>query len=308
MTSRGSEGRRFLLDCDPGIDDAFALFCALEYGTLEAITTVSGNVSVQNTTRNALHLLERAGADVPVHVGAERPLVVEPSWADYIHGASGLGDFEPPEPALQPSEIGAIDAIIDYCSNGDASIVAIGPLTNIAMALDQDPTIIERINRVYWMGGGSSFGNVTAVAEFNAWCDPHAAAKVFDSGVPLTMFDLDLTARVRMDDAEIEALRLAGTKNSLFFADALAFYKRNSSAPDEGKPMHDPCAILGFLRPDLFEFASSRIVCRTGEDERGRTIVTQSPNGTPHSVAVKADASKVIELILNATTKSEEPS
>lgn len=308
MTSPSSERRRFLLDCDPGIDDAFAIFCALAYGTIDVVTTVSGNVSVYHTTRNALHLLERAGAHIPVHPGADRPLVLEPTWADYIHGASGLGEFQPPEPAAQPSEVGAVEAILDYCSTSNASIVAIGPLTNIALAITEDPTVVERIERVYWMGGGTSLGNVTAVAEFNAWCDPHAASLVLESGVPLTMFDLDLTSTVRMDNPEIDALRRAGTKTSVFFSDALDFYKRNSSTPDEGKPMHDPCAILGFLRPDLFEFAPSHIVCKTGEGERGRTIVTRSSSGAPHSVAIKANASKVIELILNATTKSEEPS
>ncbi len=305
MTVTEHTPRGFLLDCDPGIDDAFAIFCALEYGTVDVITTVSGNVSIENTTRNTLHLLERAGISIPVHAGADRPLVIEPSWADHIHGSSGLGDFEPPEPSASPASSHAVDAILEYCASGDATIVAIGPLTNIAHAIAKDPLLVGRIDHLYWMGGGTSFGNVTEVAEFNAWCDPHAAAAVLESGLALTMFDLDLTHTVRMDTPEIETLQAAGTETSRFFADALDFYKQNSITPADGKAMHDPCAILGFLRPDLFEFAQSHIMCRTDGADRGRTIVDRSATAHPHRVAVKANADQVIELILNATTKPE---
>ncbi len=296
-----SEPCHFLLDCDPGIDDAFAIFCALEYGHVDAITTVSGNVSIDNTTRNALYLLELAGADVPVHRGADRPIRVDPVAADDIHGSSGFGEFPTPEPSGTEEQTDAVSAITDYCSDGDAVIVAIGPLTNIALALKADPTLAGRIAHIHWMGGGTTRGNVTALAEFNAWCDPDAAALTLGAGIPLTMYDLDLTHQVRMGAPEIARLRSTGSEIGDIFATALEFYKLSNREIGLGKAMHDPCAVLGFLRPDLFTFRSSNIVCDTGDDDqRGRTVVDFSEGKLPHGVAVSADDKEVIELILTA--------
>ncbi len=290
-----------LLDCDPGIDDAFALFCALKYGRVSTVTTVSGNVTIENTTRNALFLLELAGSDVDVHRGADKPLKRTLTAADYIHGSSGLGNFDTPEPQRSEQPTTAVEAIIAHCEAGDATIVATGPLTNIALALEADPTLRSRISDIYWMGGGTTTGNVTEVAEFNAWCDPDAAAATLESGVRLTMFDLDLTHQVRMGTTEINRLRAAGTETTQFFADALEYYLGNAATPEDGKAMHDPCAVLGFLRPDLFAFAESNIVCRTGsDDERGRTVVDFTDPNPPHGVAVSVDHKEVIELILMA--------
>lgn len=268
-----SASGHFLLDCDPGIDDAFAIFCALEFGNLDVVTTVSGNVSLDNTTRNALYLLELAGADVAVHRGAARPLRVEPAFADEVHGSSGLGRHRTPEPTQTEQPTDAVEAILDYCADGGAVIVATGPLTNIAAALIADPTLADRVENLYWMGGGTTKGNVTELAEFNAWCDPDAAALTLESGIPLTMFDLDLTHQVRMGAAEITRLEESGTATGDFFADALGFYQQSSPLGNQGQPMHDPCAVLGFLRSDNFRFRRSNIVCQTTEDERGRTVV-----------------------------------
>ncbi len=290
-----------LLDCDPGIDDGFAIFCALRFGNLDAVTTVSGNVSIENTTRNTLWLLELFGSEVPVHRGADRPLRVAPVVADDIHGASGFGDRLVPVTTRQPEAASATQAILEYSNGGGATIVATGPLTNIAHAIEADPTVVERIEHLYWMGGAASTGNVTTHAEFNAWCDPDAAAVVLESGMALTMFDLDLTRQVRMGQREIELLRAAGTEIGEIFADALDFYKREIDLGVIEHPMHDPCAVLGFLRPDHFTFRASNIVCSTTDgDERGRTVVGFDDENLPHYLAVTANDKEVIELILMA--------
>lgn len=296
-----TDSLNFLLDCDPGIDDAFAIFCALAYGRVDAITTVSGNVSIDNTTRNALHLLDLAGVEIPVYRGADRPLRVDRVTAGEIHGVSGLGNYEVPAPGRDVEQTTAVDALIEYCAEGDSVIVATGPLTNIALALEVDPTIAERIAHLYWMGGGTTKGNVTPVAEFNAWCDPDAAAITMMSGIPITMFDLDLTHQVRLGQSELERLRAARSKISGFFADALEYYQLSNDDPSLGKPMHDPCALLGFLRPDHFTFQPSNIVClHTTDEQRGRTLVRFDEQDLPHRVAVSADVKEVIELILMA--------
>lgn len=297
---------RFLLDCDPGIDDAFAILCALKFGRVDLITTVSGNVPINKTTRNALHILELAGANVPVHRGADRPLRVAPSFADDIHGESGLGNYYVPEPQHCEHDVDATHAIIEYCERGDAVIVATGPLTNIALALRADPTLAARIRHLHWMGGATTHGNTTEFAEFNAWCDPDAAAETMQSGVAMTMYDLDLTTQVRMGPPEIDRLRTANTQLATFFADALAFYSLNLPPGVLGKPMHDPCAVLGFLQPAHFTTRASNIVCAAAEDEqRGRTIVNFTEDHLPHAVAIAADSKVVVERILMAILEPE---
>ena len=291
---------RILLDCDPGIDDAFALLCALKFTGLDAITTVSGNVSINNTTRNARFVMELAGADVPVHRGASAPLEVDGVAADEIHGASGLGKLKTPESDRPESTVGAVDAILEYCVGGDATIVATGPLTNIALAVQQDPTLPERIGHLYWMGGGTEGGNVTERAEFNAWVDPHALDITLRSGIPLTMFGLNLTHQVLMGQREIDLLRAARSATASMLADFLEFYRDNGVRHVAGQPMHDPCALLGLTHPDLFEITKSHIVTSTIDDEdRGRTFVNE-PENAEHYVAMRANAPQVIDLIVQA--------
>ncbi|MFT7474612.1 MAG: inosine-uridine nucleoside N-ribohydrolase [Verrucomicrobiales bacterium] len=297
--------KRMLIDCDPGIDDAFALFCALKYADLAAITTVSGNVSIHNTTRNARHLMALAGADVPVHRGAAEPLTLDAIAADDIHGASGFGAQAPPEPDYPESPIGAVEAIINHCEDGDALIVAIGPLTNIALAIREDPSITDRIGHLHWMGGATAGGNTTALAEFNAWADPHAVDITLRSGVALTMYDLALTHQVRMNTAEIEALQQADTASSRTFAEVLTFYRAKGLKDGLGQPMHDPCAVLGVTHPALFDVSPAHIVCSTSNDEsRGQTTVHEPEAASPHHQAMTARSAEVLDLIVAAAIDS----
>lgn len=297
---------RILLDCDPGVDDAFAMFCATRFADLAAVTTVSGNVRIENTTRNALYILELIGVEVPVHRGADAPLSAPPTFAGEIHGASGLGALETPEPQRTASKIGAVEAILEFCSKGDAIIVATGPLTNIALAVQTDPTISQRIAALHWMGGSTTRGNTTEFAEFNAWADPHAMDLTFRSGIPLTMYGLNLTHQVRMTDQNISALREAGTPTSVPASDFLAYYRERASATEIGQPMHDPCPLLGVTHPALFTVEESPMVAHVdGErrgmtEERARQSVAPPGDASVHNVARTADADRLLALISEA--------
>lgn len=296
-----SERPQLLIDCDPGIDDAFAIFCAIKYADVAAITTVSGNVAIEHTTRNARYLVELASADISVHRGAAAPLRVAPVHADAIHGATGFGATPTPEPRHPEHEVGAVEAILDHCSRGDAVIVAMGPLTNIALALNRDPSLASRIRALHWMGGGTEGGNVTEFAEFNAWVDPDAVDVVLQSGTPITMYGLNLTHQVRMTPTEISRLRAAKTSNASIFADVLSYYGEHRPQDDRGQPMHDPCAVLGVTHPALFEVRDSHIVCDVHSiDRRGMTTASPPKPDAPHRLAVRAMADEVIEHILDA--------
>ena len=198
MTSGADTGRpRIVLDCDPGLDDAIAILTAAHFGDLVGITTVNGNVGIEHTTHNALVTTQVAGLDVPVHRGAARPLIAPTMDAARIHGATGLGDVV--LPALGRA-VASEDAVAFLCDTArsvdDLHLVAVGPLTNVALALRRDPDLRSRLAGLTIMGGGAHAGNVTPVAEFNVWADPEAAAIVFSEAAPLTMVGLDVTHRV----------------------------------------------------------------------------------------------------------------
>ena len=291
-----------VLDCDPGIDDAFALFCALRYGDLRAVTTVSGNVRIEDTTRNGLHLLDLVGRpDIPVHRGAAVPLEVEPSFAAYVHGPSGLGAAPTPEPSRTASDTSAVDALLELA--GHVTIVATGPLTNLANAVLADPGFAARAGRIHWMGGSTAAGNVTDLAEFNAWADPHAVDVVFRSGIPISMYGLNLTHQVRMTGAHADRLRAADTATSATAAAFLDFYEANGVQDGNGQPMHDPCAVLGLTDGARFTSSESHIVVETADDStRGwtRVVDADATNAAPITVVETADAAPVIERIMAA--------
>lgn len=301
---------RIVLDCDPGVDDTFAIFTALRYCELIALTTVAGNVGLNHTTRNALVALQLAGAgDVPVHQGAAGPIngqVIED--ASHVHGASGLGGVTPPDLTIRPASDDAISALLETTAGGDTIVVAIGPLTNLALALERDPTWVERVPRLVIMGGSLDHGNVTAAAEFNIWADPEAADAVFRAGFDLTMAGLNLTHQVRMGPPETERLRAAGSPTAVFAADALDFYA-SYSRREYGiakTAMHDPCAVLEVVRPDLFERKAMHVVVETaGEHTRGMTLCDQRPNADEANAQVMTSArgDEVVDLIVDATVR-----
>src|SRR5258707_314091 len=213
-TSTPSKPHRIILDTDPGVDDAIAISLALRSPELhvEAVTPVCGNVPLSLTLPNALRLVEIAGrTDIPVAAGAATPLVRRLVTAKYAHGNNGLGGVDFPEPKLKPVSETATELIrrIVRANAGEISIVAVGPLTNVATVLKSDSTIAPLIKSIVIMGGSLSGGNITPAAEFHFYVDPEAARIVFDSGVPLTMIGLDVTNKVIIREEQVRALEAA---------------------------------------------------------------------------------------------------
>ena len=298
---------RIVLDCDPGLDDMFAIFCALRYCELVAVTSVAGNVGIDHTTRNALAILELAGAGhIPVHRGARGPLdgrTLED--ARHVHGDTGLGGVSLPAPTAAEAPTDAVEALLSLTQPGDVAIVAVGPLTNIARALSIDPTFADRVPRLVIMGGSSNEGNVGPYTEFNIAVDPEAAAIVFDSALPVTMAGLNLTRQVSMGLDEIARLESAKTPTALAAAAGLDFYS-DFSLKHYGKKssaMHDPCAVLEVVRPDLFGRSPMRVdVEVTGTHTRGMTVCDHRANAQPPNtdVLVSAERDAVVDLIVAA--------
>ena len=210
-------GIPIILDCDPGHDDALAIALALASPELRplAITTVAGNAPLDRTTRNALRVLTLLGrTDVPVAAGADRPIVRDPWVPVEFHGDSGLDGADLPEPAVGPAEVGAVElagALLRRAGE-PVTLVATGPLTNMALLLRAAPGLRDRIAEISLMGGSLGEGNTTAAAEFNIWADPEAAAIVFDSGIPIRMAGLDVTHQALVLPADIDRLEALGTR------------------------------------------------------------------------------------------------
>lgn len=299
-----------IIDCDPGVDDAVGLMLAFGADELEllAITAVGGNVPVEKTARNARMLRQIAGReDVPVFMGAARPLRREPAGAGEFHGAEGLGDLTPFEPDAPCAEGHAADAIVDLVTGRPArsvAMVVMGPLTNLALALRKAPELAKRLGPVAVMGGArSEGGNITASAEFNIWADPEAAAEVLASGCDVVMFGLDATHQVRATEARIAALEALGTAKAETAAAMMRFSQRieREIVGWDAPPVHDPCPAAWILRPELFALAACHIRVETeSELTRGHTAVEfrEATAGTlPHRWAVSADADGVFDLI-----------
>ncbi|HEY2940225.1 MAG TPA: nucleoside hydrolase [Gaiellaceae bacterium] len=293
---------RILLDCDPGHDDAIALLLALASPEVQllGVTTVAGNQTLEKTTANALRVLELAGRDeVPVAAGADRPLIREPFVASYVHGETGLDGPDLPPPRGRPLEEHAVDFLAQRV-NG-ATLVATGPLTNVALLLAARPE--ARPEKLVLMGGAIAEGNVTPAAEFNIWADPEAAARVFASGLDVTMVGLDVTHRALLTPAHAERLRGTGRVGRVV-AELLDFYGvfHREVYGFEGAPIHDAVALAQAFRPELLELErlNVEIDCESSLC-RGRTVVDlwrrsgREPNA---HVAVGIDSEAFLELLL----------
>ncbi len=249
--------RRVLLDCDPGIDDALAILLALASPeiTLEAITTVAGNSTIENETRNALALLTLCGrTDIPVAAGCARPLIQPLQQAADTHGADGLGYAVLPEPMARAHPAHAVDLIIETAlrAPGEITLVAVGPLTNVALALRKEPRLAGALRDCIIMGGAIEHtGNMPMGAEFNAWCDPHAAHIVFHSGLPITLVPLDVTYQCILTQAHLATL--PDTPVTRFIRDATRFYIEFHKAEQgiDGCAINDALALALTLAPDL---------------------------------------------------------
>src|SRR4051812_41686785 len=267
-----------LLDCDPGHDDAVAIIVAARHAELLGVTTVAGNASLERTTHNALVVRELLGSAVPVHSGAERPLLEAHRPAPRAHGEGGLDGADLPAPTRPLDGTDAVGFIIETCRAREGVwLVGVGPLTNIALALRAAPDLAGRVAGVSVMGGGA-VGNRTPVAEFNIWSDPEAAAVVFGYGGPLVMAGLDLTRQLLATPPRIAALRARPGRAAAVFADLFTFYagtffERHDHTAAAGA-IHDACAVLALTHPELFEREARHVAVETaGQLTRGMTVI-----------------------------------
>lgn len=253
--------RRLIIDSDPGIDDALAILLALASPeiSLEAVTVVNGNCSVDQGVRNALSILELAGAThIPVARGCKVPLVQPLLLAPETHGNTGIGYAHPPEPSSQPSNNHAVELLIDKIMGApeEFTVVAIGPLTNLALALRLEPGIADAVQEVFIMGGAINYsGNTTPLAEFNTFCDPHAAHIVYHSGMPITLVPLDVTYKVILTQADVDYLLKTVSPIPRFIADATRFYMEfhDEYQKIQGCVINDPLALALVMQPQLVD-------------------------------------------------------
>jgi inosine-uridine nucleoside N-ribohydrolase len=271
---------RVLLDCDPGHDDAIAILLAGRHTELLGVTTVSGNVPLDLTTHNALITLQLLGLDVPVHAGADRPLIAAPLHAPDIHGESGLGGPRLPKLERTLESRDAVRFLIDTIRAHEGLwLIATGPLTNVALALRQAPDLAKRLAGISLMGGSNSFGNTTPAAEFNILADPEAADVVFRSGARLLMSGLNLTHQFALHRGDLRGLRATGNGAAAFVADMMDFFGDMYESRFFGEfaaPLHDPCAVLAVTHPELLEFAPRHVAVELrGEHTRGMTVVDE---------------------------------
>ncbi len=276
--------RPVIIDCDPGVDDCIALFVALGASDridLQSISVVAGNVPVDVCARNALGVLALAGREsIPVHAGCDRPLRVAPSFAEHIHGSSGLGDARLPEARAGLQSEHAVDYLLSrlgVAEPGSITLVITGPMTNFATALQRDPSISKAVRELIIMGGASvEGGNITPFAEFNIYADPDAASIVLRSGCRTTLIGLDATLQVRCTPPRMARLKGAEHPACLASAEMIAHVNRvyGEVYGSDGAALHDPCTVGYLLAPDLFDVreVAIEVDCSDGET-RGQTRI-----------------------------------
>ena len=252
-----------IIDTDPGHDDAIALILAHHFANVVGITTVAGNTSVENGTRNAIRICDLFDVTTPVHRGASAPIASEPSFASEVHGVDGLGGIQLPEPSRPETSDRAIEFLLDSVEP-DVWVVAIGPLTNIALVLARDKTWFDRIAGLSIMGGGPHGGNVTASAEFNIYFDPEAADVVFRAGGNTLMSGLNLTHQVQISEAELKSIKRASPDSPRTdfidqnFARIIETLRDLTGTSEVA--MHDPCAVFCRDSPGAIRVCASRSI------------------------------------------------
>src|SRR3954452_14272364 len=294
-----------IIDCDPGHDDAMALLLAVASPELElvAVTTVAGNQTLEKVTANAIRVLDVAEAhDIPVAAGADRALVHPARVAGEVHGETGLDGPDLPPPSREPESQHAVELIASKLRERPHTLIAVGPLTNVALLLALHPELYERIEGVVVMGGAYGTGNVTPSAEFNIWVDPEAAHRVFASGLKVTMIGLDVTHRAMLSAARADALREKGHAG-LVVSDLHRFYRRFHLEVygHDDTPVHDALAVAAVIDPSLVTLERLPVEIDVTQGPcRGRTVVDQfrrtgaEPNA---EVAVGVDADGFIDRL-----------
>lgn len=304
--------KRVIIDTDPGIDDTAAILFALGSPELqiEAMTTVFGNVSVEKCTINALRILEAAGReDIPVYPGSGMPFGMwEPAFAQYIHGSDGLGDSDAPDPTTSAQSQNAVIEIIDrlLASPGEITLLALGRLTNIALAINVKPSIVDAIDEVIVMGGAVTVpGNVTPVATANIWGDPQAADVVYKSGAKIVQVGLDVCRKVEFSPEQLARAWSADTGGTRLLQGAVAFiqqaYNRRGRLNNpEGAQFNDVPAMGYAIAPNLYTMREGYVrVEYLSEMTKGQTVADlegQTDNPANATVAVDVDVPGLTEL------------
>jgi purine nucleosidase len=298
-------GQSIIIDCDPGQDDAVALFLAMaSTAELEilGITAVAGNVPLELTQRNVRMMCDIAGRqDIPVFAGCDRPMVRDLLTAEKVHGKTGVDGvdiFEPRTPLLERHAVDFIVETLRVAEDESVTLVPTGPLTNIGTVIDRAPEVLPKIRQLVIMGGAMrEGGNYSPSAEFNILVDPHAADIVFRCGRPITSMGLDVTHQVLSTRARVERIRQLGNPVAEATAGMLGFFERHDSKKYgvEGAPLHDPCTIAWLLAPALFE---GKVCNLSVETEAALTVghtavdfwhVTDRPHNVNWIHAVDAD-------------------
>jgi len=293
-----------ILDCDPGIDDALAIAFAVGHHGIElaGITTVAGNVTLDKTTANALAVASFVGAGgVPVTAGCAAPLLRPARHAGHVHGESGLGSAVLPPPGRMAEDGHAIDYIVSAiaAAPGEITLVATGPLTNIALALHREPRLPQWVRDFVIMGGSAGRGNVSHAAEFNIWADPEAASVVFGAGWTVRMIGLDVTLRARATAAVQERMGEFGVLGADLLLPALARYADSNNTAGE-PPVHDVCAVVSVVSPEIFTYTPAAVqVETTGRLTSGMTVTEFFPSVIPNAaVATDIDVDRFWDLVL----------
>lgn len=308
--------KHIVLDTDPGVDDAIAFLLAFNSPEIkvEAVTTVAGNVNHTKGHRNAKKLLEFIGAtEVPICAGAEKPLIRVMSHAEEFHGTTGLGDAELPEPKMKTDPRNAVEMILEKADElgKDLTLVAIGPLTNIASAILADPELPEKVDKLVIMGGAFNLtpyglGNANAVAEFNIWHDPEAAKIVFNSGLPIVAAGLDTTTHpdYRMSVDMFNKIKAKKDRRSKLVVDLC----RSLVEKFNGFSLHDPQAIAYVVDPTLFRTEKYKVDLEVhGELTRGMTVVERRyyrrvKEEANTDIIVEVEADRFLKLIMDRVT------
>ena len=312
--------KKIIIDTDPGVDDAMAILFAFQSPELEVVglTTIFGNVHTNLGTQNALRLVEFAGfPEVPVAHGAELPLVVSLDYvADFVHGTDGLGNINSPPPQGQPQPKSAAEFIIEMVMNnpGEITLVPVGPLTNLALALALEPRIAQNVAEVVIMGGAVTVnGNVTPAAEANIIHDPHAADVVMRAGWPLTLVGLDVTMKTVMNDDFLQRIGDSGSYIGRFIYNISRFYRafHNDAYGLNGIHTHDPAAIAYVIDSSLFTTISGPVRVITEGQAIGQTLLDQRHSwlghnawvGQPHvNACIGVDSARLLALYFERIT------
>jgi ribosylpyrimidine nucleosidase len=271
--------RKMILDCDTGHDDAIALMVASRHPAIEllGVTVVAGNQTLPKTLRNTLNVCDHLGLDVPVYGGMRLPLVREQYVADDVHGEPGLDGPVFGELHKKAEEKHAVTYLIDtlMASDGDITLVPVGPLTNIATAMRMEPRIVPKIREIVLMGGAVGLGNASPAAEFNIYADPEAAHIVFTSGVQITMMPLDLTNTALADMRIIERMEGIGNRAGKLFGDIMRFTFSSQAVNGlAAGPVHDVTAVAYLVAPELYQTQDMYVEIDTNRygPSYGRTI------------------------------------